>query len=685
MLTRVVFHLGTAGDGLSTRLAWAKGKDVLAERGLCHPDPHMDFGSLREILERNPEARTGILPLNEAFLKEYCAYLQNTADRDAAYVLYFNFWSSFFWLSPLPLLRAMLQNAFPQAEIKAFVSLARQDVTLEAYYAATHFRGSTPAAASWLEGQRRSPAYNYSTCLKNIFSVFGKNNVECFVSSPVSDTPEDIRHASLLAQEAFWRYAGVNVTPDPETGLACFQPCLELCLPPEFYAFCRCYNAMQSNSRQAFVSPLAEQSVRFAGWTPLYSPFSPKERAAFVAANEVDNARTAALLGRDRLFNPVDETQAWEPFPGLTEESAFKVASRLEPDFARARMAEFDATPVHYLDREQRIVRQALRDVLDPPSATPLIRPRREEPKLSVLTASYNQAAYIAECIESVLAQQINFPFQHIIADDGSDDGTQDIILDYAAKYPHIVPVFQKKRSYGSKNLRALFDMARTEYVAICEGDDYFTDTAKLQTQVDFLEANPHCGLCFHVARVIYEGDPESEHLYPVEASLPGGMRPFYYLTDVIRKNFIQTNSVMYRWRFKNGLPDWFRTDLMPADWYWHVLHAEKGKVGFINKVMSVYRRHKKGIYYLAAADKLKHRAKTGMKEIEVFDVVNKHFNRVYEPILLELADNVFANCAVYDETQAKEEGLEPVLPEMCKKYPEMAWHFLQSLKNVPQ
>ncbi|MCL1926973.1 MAG: glycosyltransferase, partial [Syntrophorhabdaceae bacterium] len=313
------------------------------------------------------------------------------------------------------------------------------------------------------------------------------------------------------------------------------------------------------------------------------------------------------------------------------------------------------------------------------------IRPHQEEPKLSVLTATYNHADYIAECIESVLAQQTDFPFQHIIADDGSNDGTQGIILNYATKYPHIVPVFQKKRSFGAGNLRALFDMARTEYVAICEGDDYFTDPAKLQTQVDFLEANPYCALCFHVVRVTHEGDPESDHLYPLAGSLPGGVRPFYYLTDLIRKNFFQTNSVMYRWRFKNGLPDWFRTDLMPGDLYWHLLHAETGKIGFIDKVMGVYRRHKKGVYYLAAVDKLKHRAKTGMKELEVFDVINKHFNRIYEPILLDVTDNIFADCAVYDETRAKQEGMEPVFTKICEKHPEMAWHFLQSMKNVPQ
>ncbi|MDR2124519.1 MAG: glycosyltransferase [Desulfovibrio sp.] len=308
------------------------------------------------------------------------------------------------------------------------------------------------------------------------------------------------------------------------------------------------------------------------------------------------------------------------------------------------------------------------------------IKPQRE-PKLSVLTLTYNHADFIAQNIESVLAQQVNFPLQHIIADDSSDDGTQDIILDYAAKHPHIVPVFQEKRTYGPGNVRALFDRCRTEYAALCDGDDYFTDPAKLQTQVDFLDRCKDWGLCFHLTRVTYENQPEREHLYPPIDKLPRGVRPFYYLSDLIKWNMLQTSSAVYRWRFKNGLPDWYRSDLYPGDWYWHLLHAETGKIGFINKEMSVYRRQKKGVYYLSTVDRLRHRAEVGLKKIEAYDAINKHFSGKYASIMLDLINGVFADCLFYDVERAEKEGKEPVLNKLCDKYPDFARHFLNSLK----
>jgi glycosyltransferase involved in cell wall biosynthesis len=279
------------------------------------------------------------------------------------------------------------------------------------------------------------------------------------------------------------------------------------------------------------------------------------------------------------------------------------------------------------------------------------------------------------------LAQRTSFPFQHIIVDDGSDDGTQDIILDYAAKHPHIVPLFRKERSAPWSNVRNLFDMCRTEYAALCDGDDYFTNPAKLQTQVDFLEAHKDCSLCFHIVRVTHEDDPDWEYPYPPLEYLPRGIRPFYYLSDLVKHNLIQTNSVMYRWRFTNGLPDWFRDTLCPGDWYWHLLHAELGKIGFINKVMSVYRRHNGGIYHLTAVDIPAHRAKFGLQEIETYDAVNRHFHKKFEPILLDLINGVFNDALIYDSRSKDEDGSEPIMNKLCDAYPDFAQNFLNYFK----
>ncbi len=622
------------------------------------------------------------------------------AKKKRASILYINFWACFSWLFILPLLRAVIQDAFPQAESRAFVALSRYDSILEGQFAAALLEGAV-LPFDWREAQSKSPVYQYAVCLNEIFSVFGRDSVECFVPEPDSETPEDRKGLYLDSQTAFWNFAGMEMPRERATGFADFHTPLEFHLPLEFWAFCETCNTLRNKPYPLlrplweqrdtlrlpdsgppppfFTSPWAEQTTRFADWPgTIHSPFSPAERAAFVAAHEADNAETAALLGRERLFAPVDVNQPWEPFPGLTEEGAFQVAERLSPDFAADLLEQFKAVPFRQMTREQLLCRHALHDALAPPSTMPLPH-RGRLPKVSVCTLTYNHADYIAGCIEGVLAQQTDFPIQHIIADDGSNDGTQDIILDHAAKYPHIVPVFQKKRSWGVENIRALFDLARTEYVALCDGDDYFTDPAKLQTQADLLDANQDAALCFHSVRVLYEGAPGRERLYPPEEALPRGIRPFYYLVDLLRNNFIQTNAVMYRWRFRNGLPDWFRTDLVPGDRYWHLLHAETGKIAFIDKVMSVYRRHKKGAYYLSEIDRLKHRATTGMAELEAYKVINAHFGGKFEAMLLPLAYGVFMDCSRYDAQRAKEEGREPVLDDLCAAYPDFARHFLDA------
>lgn len=421
-----------------------------------------------------------------------------------------------------------------------------------------------------------------------------------------------------------------------------------------------------------------------------HSLLGPKRRRELLEARRADNEKAALLarrLGIECQFEEPQPEPDWQPFSGLDAATAYTIAQHLDKDFALARMAELDATPTHFLQHNQRIVQQALHDVCDN-TATPMPSSisiaQEQEPRLSVLTLTYNHAKYIAQNMESVIAQQTNFPVQHIIADDGSDDGTQQIILDYAARYPHIVPVLRKDRNKtGWNNVQVLFDMCRTEYAALCDGDDYFIDPEKLQIQVDFLDKHKDSALCFHLVKVVYENGEKQERIYPPVDRLPRGIKPFYYLSDLLKCNLIQTNSVVYRWRFRNGLPEWFRPDCCPGDWYWHLLHAELGKIGFINKIMSVYRRHKKGVYYLSEVDRLKHRATVGQEEIALYDIVNRHFDNKYKSIFQDHINCVFADCLMYDSSREQDEDYKPIIPVLADKYPDFARHFLESLKLV--
>ncbi len=314
----------------------------------------------------------------------------------------------------------------------------------------------------------------------------------------------------------------------------------------------------------------------------------------------------------------------------------------------------------------------------------PFVSTRHGRPKVSVLTACFNHAKYVGQCIESVLEQNTDFEIEHIIGDDGSTDGSQDIIMEYASNNPSIKPILQKKNKGPELNYALLFENAAGEYVSISDGDDWFCDSKKLQIQSDLLDSDPQTSLCFHPVKVVDEEYPEREESYPPLDLMPRGVRPFYYFADLIKCNIIQTNSVLYRWRFRNGVPDWLRTDLCPSDWYMHLLHAEKGKIAFLNRVMSCYRIHAKGVYYLSHRDRIQHRYNTGFKEMETYDAINRHFSGKYFKILGELAGGVLSDCMRYDVQTAKAGDDDPIptVSKLIKRFPKFGAYFLDELKK---
>jgi glycosyltransferase involved in cell wall biosynthesis len=216
-------------------------------------------------------------------------------------------------------------------------------------------------------------------------------------------------------------------------------------------------------------------------------------------------------------------------------------------------------------------------------------------PKVSVLCLTYNQKEYIKECLDSILMQKTNFAFEVLINDDASTDGTKDIIQEYQKKYPGVVkPIFHKQNQYslGKRNfmIRYLLPVAQGEYVAICEGDDYWTDPSKLQKQVDFLDNNSEYAVCFHKVKVVYENKEKTDQIYPDVEN-----KRWYTHRELFKLNYIQTNSVIYRKRptYKN-VP----TDATPGDWFLHLYHASFGKIKLIDEVMSVYRKHEGGMWW---------------------------------------------------------------------------------------
>jgi glycosyltransferase involved in cell wall biosynthesis len=136
-------------------------------------------------------------------------------------------------------------------------------------------------------------------------------------------------------------------------------------------------------------------------------------------------------------------------------------------------------------------------------------------PLLTVRTYTYQHKDYIRQCIEGVLMQKTTFPFEYIIGEDFSTDGTREIVFEYAQGYPHIIRVITADYNVGGEaNVVRCRQRTHGKYIALCDGDDYWIDPLKLQKQVDFLETHPEYGLVHSDYDKIYVAENKAVHRY---------------------------------------------------------------------------------------------------------------------------------------------------------------------------
>lgn len=223
---------------------------------------------------------------------------------------------------------------------------------------------------------------------------------------------------------------------------------------------------------------------------------------------------------------------------------------------------------------------------------------------VSVSCITFNHAPYIRACLDGFLMQKTSFIFEILIHDDCSTDGTREIIEEYSKKYPDIIfPIFQTENQY-SKGVRGMmarfnFPRSRGKYIALCEGDDYWSDPYKLQKQVDFLEANTDFSICFHNMKILNESNPSA-----IEFTNSKDQESVSSILDLASKgNFMFTASVVFK-KPKDGFPNWL-TDLPIGDYAIHLFNAQFGKIKFLDQVMGVYRIHAGGVWGSFSKEKL--------------------------------------------------------------------------------
>lgn len=219
-------------------------------------------------------------------------------------------------------------------------------------------------------------------------------------------------------------------------------------------------------------------------------------------------------------------------------------------------------------------------------------------PLVSVAMITYNHEPFIARAIEGVLRQRTDFPFELVIGEDASTDATREICQHYQRRYPDVIRILWASENVSrdcSGNFYRTCQKCRGKYVALCEGDDYWTDPDKLQLQVDYLEEHPECAICFHPVRVVWTDGIHPDGFLPKHPERY--VRRILGLRELLSGNFISTNSVVYRWNADGRVLTDFPVYELPGDWMLSLLHARMGNIGFINRCMAVYNRHGNGLW----------------------------------------------------------------------------------------
>jgi glycosyltransferase involved in cell wall biosynthesis len=213
-------------------------------------------------------------------------------------------------------------------------------------------------------------------------------------------------------------------------------------------------------------------------------------------------------------------------------------------------------------------------------------------PLVSIVCITYNHESYINDALDGFVMQKTDFPYEIIVHDDASTDGTANIIREFEAKYPELfVTILQNENQFSKKvNIwgNITFPKARGKYIALCEGDDYWTDPYKLQKQIDFLEGNPEYSFSIHAAKVL---DMDTGKTGILKHKCKNGFRTFTTKDAIlIGGSLITTNSMVLRSEFIRNIPEWFNNS-PTGDFALSLILSIHGKVAYFDDVMSVYRR----------------------------------------------------------------------------------------------
>lgn len=258
----------------------------------------------------------------------------------------------------------------------------------------------------------------------------------------------------------------------------------------------------------------------------------------------------------------------------------------------------------------------------------------KDELMVTIRCLAYNHEPYIRQCLDGFVMQKTNFRFEAIVHDDASTDGTAAIIKEYAEKYPDIIkPIFERENQYSKRDgslTRIMDAYMHGKYIAFCEGDDYWIDPLKLQKQVEFMEKNSNCSLCFHNA--YYENSMlrKKTGIHKIYSRSQYAIKAHIFRDG----GFIPTLSIMYRsYIYKEMEKSLFPKKCPVGDLRFQLYAAINGDVYYINEIMGVYRLVPTSATHINSSSKIRY-IKHHEKFIKWYESVNEFTNEKYSRLI---------------------------------------------------
>lgn len=283
---------------------------------------------------------------------------------------------------------------------------------------------------------------------------------------------------------------------------------------------------------------------------------------------------------------------------------------------------------------------------------------------VSVAVTTYNMEQYVAEMMESILAQKTTFPYEIIISDDGSEDKTCEIIKDYQKKYANIRLINTGHIGKMPNFIRSLQE-SKGKYVAICDGDDYWIDENKLQVQFDFMESHPDFTACWTNSWVVDVEKNEKKiaktHVWD-EATTEGLLS--HRDDDNIQMSPGHTSAYFYRNGLVKEYPEWMYGDVM-TDFPLYMQISRYGKAKFINIPMTAYRHTRNGV-----SSRGWEFTKAIKRRIFVYENVNRDYDYKYKHIISPILGDYYWSLGKYTYKNLSKWSSLPILIKACLNKP---------------